>query len=196
MLSTSPVSYAFPTGEEDPFILDIATSVCAEGKVRVKLHKGEKLPDGYIIDKDGNPSNDPADLYQGGAILPLGGDSLGYKGFGLALVVDVLSGILSGAGCAYEAGKKGNGVFFQAINIKSFMPVDEFKRRIDNLIRAIKSSKVRSGFGEILIPGEPELRMEKKMLKEGIYLPDKTWEEIQSIGAKMKLDLASSVSGR
>jgi len=194
VLSTSPVSYAFPTGKESPFALDIATSVCAEGKVRVKLHKGEKLPDGYIIDRDGNPSNDPEDLYRGGAIMPLGGDSLGYKGFGLALVVEVLSGILSNAGCAYEAGKRGNGVFFQAIDIDSFMPVNEFKRRIDNLIQTAKSSKLRPGFHEILIPGEPELRTERERLEEGIYVPDKTWEEIKSIGTKMRLDLVSFVA--
>ena len=191
LLSTSPLSYAFPTGEENPFILDIATSVCAEGKVRVRLHKGENLPDGCIIDKDGNPSNAPKDLYQGGAILPLGGDSLGYKGFGLALVVETLSGILSGAGCAYEAEKKGNGVFFQALDIESFMPIDEFKRRSDNLIQAVKSSKLRPGFDEILIPGEPELRTEKKRLEEGVYVPEKTWEELKSIGMKLGLDLVS-----
>lgn len=193
VLSTSPVSYAFPSGEENPIILDIATSVCAEGKVRVKLHKGEKLPDGYIIDKEGNPSNDPEDLYRGGAILPLGGDSLGYKGFGLALAVEVLSGILSAAGCAYEAEKKGNGVFFQAIDIASFVPVDEFKRRVDSLTKTAKSCKLRPGFDEILIPGEPELRTEKKRLKEGIYVPEKTWQEIRSIGTKMGLDLVSPV---
>ena len=194
VLSTSPVSYAFPTGKENPFALDIATSVCAEGKVRVQLHKGGKLPDGYIIDKDGNPSNDPEDLYQEGAIMPLGGDSLGYKGFGLALAVEVLSGILSSAGCAYEDGKRGNGVFFQAIDIESFMPVNEFKRRIDNLIQTAKSSKLRPGFHEILIPGEPELRTERERLEEGIYVPDKTWEEIKSIGTKMRLDLVSFVA--
>ena len=193
ILSTSPLSYAFPTGKEKPIILDIATSVCAEGKVRVKLHRGEKLPDGYIIDKNGNPSNDPEDLYRGGAILPLGGDSLGYKGFGLALAVEVLSGILSGSGCAYEAEKKGNGVFFQAVDIASFMPVREFKRRTANLIQIAKSSKLRPGFDEILIPGEPELRTEKKRLEEGIYVPEKTWEEIERIGTKMGLDLVSPV---
>jgi len=190
LLSTSPISYAFPTEKETPFVLDIATSVCAEGKVRVKLHKGEKLPDGWIIDKDGNPSNNPKDYYEGGAILPLGGDSVGYKGFGLALVVDVLSGILPGAGCSYEAEKKGNGVFFEVIDIQSLMPVNEFKRQIDRLIRTIKSSKLRPGFKEILTPGEPEFRTEQKRLKEGIYLPEKTWEEIKSIAERMNVNLA------
>jgi LDH2 family malate/lactate/ureidoglycolate dehydrogenase len=191
LLSTAPISCAFPTGKEKPFILDIATSVCAEGKVRVTLHKGEKLPDGYIIDKDGNPSNNPEDLYRGGAILPLGGDSVGYKGFGLALVAEVLSGILSGDGCAYEARKKGNGVFFEVVDIESFISVDDFKRQIDSLIQAVKSSKLRPRFGEILIPGELESETEQKRLKEGVYVPEKTWREIENTAKKLSLDPAS-----
>jgi len=190
LISTAPISYAFPTGKENMFILDIATSVCAEGKVRVSLHKGERLPEGYIIDKEGNPSTTPADLYEGGAILPLGGDLVGYKGFGLGLVVEVMGGILSSAGCAYETDKKGNGLFFEAINIEDFVPIDEFKNRIDALMRRIKSSKLRPGFREILLPGEPELRTEMKRRKGGIYLPEKTWDEIVKIADKKGIKVA------
>jgi len=190
LISTAPVSYAFPTGKENLFVLDIATSVCAEGKVRVSLHKGEKLPEGYIIDKEGKPSTNPADLYDGGAILPLGGDLVGYKGFGLGLVVEVMAGILSTAGCAFEIDKKGNGVFFEAINIEDFMSIDEFKNRMDALIRRIKSSKLRPGFKEILLPGEPEIRTEIKRKKEGIYVPERTWEEIVRIANKKGVDVS------
>jgi uncharacterized oxidoreductase len=192
-VSTSPISYAFPTGQEFMFVLDIATSVCAEGKVRVTMHKGEKLPEGCIIDKHGNPSTNPADLYDGGALLPLGGDAFGYKGFGLALVVEVLSGILSKSGCGYEPEIKGNGVFFQAIDIGSFVPVDDFEERIDALIKAAKSTKLRPGFTEILMPGEPEFRTEKERQKQGIFIPDKTWEEIKKIAVKFNLDLGVDV---
>ncbi|KYH42276.1 MAG: hypothetical protein AYL33_003170 [Candidatus Bathyarchaeota archaeon B63] len=194
LLSTAPISYAFPTGEESMFLLDIATSVCAEGKVRVSLHRGERLPDGLIIDKDGHPSTDPADLYEGGALLPLGGDLVGYKGFGLGLAVEVLAGILSGAGCAYEEGKVGNGVFFEVINIDDFMPVEEFKERIDALIRRIKSSKLRPGFTEILIPGELELRTRRVRRDEGIYIPERTWREITEIAEKRDVRLADILS--
>jgi len=196
LISTAPISYAFPTGKENLFVLDIATSVCAEGKVRVALHKGEKLPEGYIIDKKGNPSTNPADLYEGGAILPLGGDLVGYKGFGLGLVVEVMAGILSNAKCAFEADKKGNGVFFEAINISDFIPIDEFKNRIDALIRRIKSSKLRPGFKEILLPGEPELRTEIKRRKEGIYVPERTWKEITKIAENKGIDVAMLVDER
>ena len=196
LISTAPISYAFPTGKENPFVLDIATSVCAEGKVRVSLHKGEKLTEGFIIDKNGNPSTDPADLYEGGAILPLGGDLVGYKGFGLGLVVEVMGGILSHAKCAYEADKKGNGVFFEVINIEDFIPVDEFKDRIDALIRRIKTSRLRPGFKEILLPGEPELRTAAKRRKEGIYLPERTWKEMMEIAEKKNVDVAALVGGK
>ncbi|MEM2111962.1 MAG: Ldh family oxidoreductase, partial [Candidatus Bathyarchaeia archaeon] len=182
-------SYAFPTDKEIPIVLDIATSVAAEGKLRVKLSKGEQIPEGWIIDKDGNPSRNPADYYKGGALLPLGGDDHGHKGFGLGLVAEVLAGILSRAGCAYETNKRGNGVFFAAIDIQSFLPVDEFKREMDNLIRAMKSSRLRSGFNEILIPGEPEFRTEQIRLKEGIYVPEKTWEEITILAKQLNLDV-------
>ncbi len=190
LLSTSPVSYAFPTSKETPFVLDIATSVCAEGKVRVTLHKGEKLPEGCIVDGDGNPSNDPEDYYAGGALLPLGGDFVGYKGFGLALAVEVMAGILSGAGCAYEPAKRGNSIFFEAIDIRSFMHVEEFKRRVDDLIRTVKSSKLRPGWTEIFTPGEPEHRTEQKRLREGIYVPERTWDEIINIAKELNVDLA------
>jgi len=189
LLSTGPLSYAFPTGGEVPFVLDIATSVVAEGKVRVTLHKEGKLPEGCIIDKNGNPSTNPVDLYDGGALLPLGGDTFGYKGFGIGLVVEVLSGILSKSGLSYLPEKRGNGLFFQAMDIESFMPVDEFKEQIDALIQKTKSSKLRPGFTEILIPGGPEFRTEKERLKQGIYIPDRTWEEIKATAATLNLNV-------
>jgi len=191
-LSTGPLGYAFPMDKEMPFVLDIATSICAEGKIRVALHKGEDLPDGYIIDRNGKPSNNPSDLYEGGAILPFGGE-VGYKGFGLGLVIDFLAGILARSGPAYLDNKRGNGVFMEAINIESFMPLDQFRREMDELIMAIKKSRPMPGFEEIMIPGEPEFRTEQKRLREGIYVPEKTWEEITEIATRLKVDIEEHV---
>lgn len=190
MLSTGPISYAFPTDSEAPFFLDIATSVCAEGKVRVALHKGESLPNKWIIDKYGRPSDSPADLYDGGAILPFGGE-VGYKGFGLGLVIEVLTAILGRSGFAFSEGKRGNGVFMEAIDIGSFVPVNEFKREMDGLIRTMKRSKPMPGFDEILMPGEPESRTEKKKLNEGIYVPERTWEDITEKAKELNIDVNS-----
>ncbi|MEM2341703.1 MAG: Ldh family oxidoreductase [Candidatus Bathyarchaeia archaeon] len=185
ILSTGPISFAFPSDTDPPIVIDIATSVVAEGKVRVMLHKGERIPFGWIIDKNGNPSNNPQDLYNGGALLPLGGDEAGHKGFGLSLAIEILSGILTGAGCAYEENKRGNGVFFEVINVEKIMPIEEFKRKISELVRTIKSSKPRPGWKEIIIPGEPEYLTEKARLKGGIYVPERTWEEIKRIANKL-----------
>jgi len=188
MLSTGPISFAFPTNMKFPFVIDIATSVVAEGKLRFMLHKGEKIPLGWIINKDGNPSNDPRDFYEGGALLPLGGDIAGHKGFGLGLAVDILCGILAGSGCAYMETKKGNGVFFEVINIDKFVPVEEFKEKVTELLRVIKSSKPRPGFREVIIPGEPEYLTEKIRLREGIQVPERTWREIKNIAKRLGLD--------
>ena len=188
ILSTGPISFAFPTNMEFPFVIDIATSVVAEGKLRFMLHKGEKIPLGWIINKDGNPSNDPRDFYEGGALLPLGGDIAGHKGFGLGLAVDILCGILAGSGCAYMETKKGNGVFFEVINIDKFVPVEEFKEKVTELLKVIKSSKPRPGFREVIIPGEPEYLTEKIRLREGIQVPERTWREIKNIAKRLGLD--------
>ncbi len=188
MLSTAPISFAFPVEGEVPFVLDISTSVCAEGKVRFKFHKGEKLPDGCIIDKNGRPSNDPADFYEGGAILPLGG-RFGYKGFGLSLAVEALTAVLAQSEFSFEDEKKGNGIFMEAINIEEFMPLNRFKERMSYMIKKIKSSRLMPGFKEILIPGEIEFRTERKRLREGIYVPDRTWKEITEIAEKLGIDV-------
>jgi len=188
MFNQSPLGWAIPAGEEPPFVLDISASVSAGGKIAVARAKGEKLPPGYIIDKDGNPSTDPEDYYRGGAGLPMGGP-VGYKGFGLAMVVDITAGILSGRGAAYLGGERGQGVFQMAINIGAFRPISEFKKEMDDLLRAVKNSKVAPGFKEILLPGEPERRTKQQRLVEGIDVPQRTWDELVQTGKKVSLDI-------
>ena len=189
MLGTCPISFAFPVGEEMPFIFDMATSICAEGKIRVKLHEGKRLPYKCIVDKEGNLSDDPKDLYEGGAILPLGGE-VGYKGFGLGLVVEILGGILSGTGCSCSEGfRGGNGLFLEAINIQSFMDINRFKSEIDDMIRRVRNSKPRPGFKRVMTPGEVEYINRMERLKKGIHIPEKTWEELVKTAEKFNLDI-------
>jgi len=166
IFNQSPIGIAIPAGEESPFMLDISSSVCAGGKIMHALAKGERMPEGYIIDKEGNPTTDPQDFIDGGAGLPFGGP-VAYKGYGLAMAMDAIAGILSGRGSAFDRANKGQGIFQMAIKIGVFRPIDEFKADMDKLIRAVKGSKKAPGFSEILIPGEPESRSEKEKMQIG-----------------------------
>ncbi|RLC35747.1 Ldh family oxidoreductase [candidate division Kazan bacterium] len=195
ILNTSPVGIAIPAGKEPPFVLDISMAVCAAGKVMHALEKGENLPEGYIIDKEGKPTTNPEDYLKGGAILPFGGP-VAYKGYGLAMVVDILAGILSGRGSAFDPTRREQGIFQMAIKIEAFQPVDEFKANVDRLIRRIKKSKRAAGFEEILIPGEIELRNEKKNLERGIEVPEKTWNGILQTAKRLNVDVESLLSNR
>ncbi|MGQ9607890.1 MAG: Ldh family oxidoreductase [bacterium] len=193
-LSPNPLAIGFPSGVQYPVILDITTAVVAEGKIRVKLNRGETLPEGWIINAQGNPSTDPKDLYgpPQGAILPFGGIA-GHKGYGLGFIVDVLAGALSGAGCSRaDAPRFGNAVFITVINIEDFLPVDEFKGHVNNLIEYVKSSPKLPGVDEIFFPGEVEAREREKRSLKGIFVEDETWGQIIKAAKELNLDTESS----
>jgi uncharacterized oxidoreductase len=162
-----------------------------EGKVRYAYYKGDELPPGCVIDAEGNPTTDPAALYAEppGAILPLGG-IVGHKGTGLAMMTELLGGALSGAGCnGQPITTTGNGVFFQAINIADFLPMEEFIATTQELIAWVKSSKPKPGVAEVLIPGEPEYRASVERRESGIPLPESVWEEILQTAGDLGVDL-------
>jgi uncharacterized oxidoreductase len=189
-LSPNPLSVGVPTKKFDPVILDITTAVVAEGKVRVKLNRNEKLPEGWIMDSEGNSTTDPKDLYgpPPGAILPFGGIA-GHKGYGLGFIVDVLSGALSGAGCSRaDATRFGNAVFITVINVADFIPIDEFKNHVDGLIEYMKSSPKMKGVDEIYYPGEVEAKEKKKRLENGIFVEDETWNQIVNAAKEYKVE--------
>lgn len=198
ILSTSPISYAIPAGQKGPIVVDFATSAVAEGKVRTALSKGMKIPEGWIVNSAGHSSTNPADLYEpplppeqiklSGALLPAGG----HKGYSLSLVVEALAGALTGNGCDGEV-KSGitNGVFIVVVKIENFVPLNIFKSTIDRLISTVKSSPRAEGFNEILIPGEPERREEEKRSKDGIPIPDASWESIVKVCRAYGLDAMS-----
>ena len=131
VLGTNPLSFAIPTGSEKPILIDYATAVVSEGKVREALLKGDTIPEGWILDSSGRPTTNPQDLYKPplpplqteilGALLPFGG----HKGYGLNLLVDIFSGALTGAGCDGEV-TKGNGVFLMVINPEGFISKKHF----------------------------------------------------------------------
>ncbi len=196
VIDTNPICFAIPTGNENPIVLDMATSVVANGKIRVAYARGKKVPEGWIIDAEGNPTTDPADWVGPpiGSTLPLGG-VVGYKGFGLGIVMDVLGGALTGFGCGkefaskYGEGRSMNGVFMLAIKISAYTDLDDFRGHVDRLISSIRDSPRAPGANEILLPGEPELRSTKKRLREGIYVEEDTWNKISGLAKNLGINL-------
>ncbi|MCZ6681208.1 MAG: Ldh family oxidoreductase [Candidatus Poribacteria bacterium] len=186
-LATNPISIAVPTHNAEPIVLDITSSVVAQGKIRVAVNRGDSVPIGWLTNHKGEPTTDPRDLDGPplGALLPLGGIA-GHKGFGLALMIDVLTGALSGAGCSGSGNTRiCNGTLMIAIDIAQFTPMEDFYRRVDELVAYVKASPLAPGFDEILVPGEIELRQEKRRSREGIPIDDETWRQIQETAASV-----------
>lgn len=194
-LGTNPLAIGVPAGDELPFILDMATSVVARGKIIVAAQKGEEIPPGWAIDKDGNATTDAAAALNG-SVLPVGGP----KGYAISMMIDILSGVLTGAGFGpyvnnmYENWEQPQNVghFFLAIDVGRFMPIAQFKARMDDYIRQLKAEPKAPGVAEIFIPGELEHRQTLKRQQTGIALPVKVAQELDAIGKKYELNLADA----
>jgi len=192
-LATNPISIAFPTGGPIPFLLDMATSIVAEGKVRVKRNRGEKTPEGWLLDNQGQPTTDPNAFYREprGAILPLGG-SAGHKGYGLAMVVEIMSGILARAGYARPGATRfSNGTFIIVIDISAFVYPQEFRTEIDDLLQYLKSAPKAPGVEAILYPGEPEFLAHQQRERDGIPLEEETWQQILGLAHELGIAVAA-----
>lgn len=185
VLGSSPISVAIPAGKEAPVLLDMATTMIAGGKLKVAQMRGEKIPAGWAIGPDNQPTEDPTVALKG-RILPLGGVSA-YKGYGLALVVDILSAVLMGAGFGTaitldSKGPRNLGHFFQAINVANFMPVDEFKSRVDTLLQELKSSELEPGCERVYYAGEPEALTEAEQRQNGLRLDGPIYKDLETMG--------------
>jgi LDH2 family malate/lactate/ureidoglycolate dehydrogenase len=190
-LATNPLAIALPTGGPTPFLLDMATSVVAEGTVRVRRNRGERAPEGWLLDHRGQPTTDPNVLYQEprGAMLPLGAD-VGYKGYGLAMVVEIMSGILARAGYARPGTTRfSNGTFIIVIDISAFVPPQEFRAELDALLRYLKTAPKAPGAEAILYPGEPEYLEQQRRERDGILLEEATWQELRALAQEFGLAL-------
>ncbi len=190
-LGANPLAWGLPAGEMTPLIMDMSTSIVAAGKASLARDKGESLPEGWILGKDGRPTTDPNDLLErGGALLPFGG----YKGYGLSLLVEMLGGILTGYGCAYSLDfPGGNGVLMVVIDVERFVPLEQFRRQADELLREIKKVPTDSQTSEILYPGEPEFRARKTREREGIAIPEMTWDRVTELASELGLSLEELV---
>ena len=174
---------------DEPIVLDMTTSATAEGKIRVAAQKGEAIPEGWVIDKNGNPTTNPDDFYDGGAILPLGGP-LGFKGYGLGVMLDIFCGILTGSGVSRQDLQPGNnGVWFQLIDVQRVISQQEYTDWITKYVAWLKGSRRAPGVDEILLPGEIEARRREQRRAEGIPLPDETWRQMLELAEKLEISL-------
>jgi uncharacterized oxidoreductase len=189
---------AAPSGGEFPLVLDIATSMAPEGKIRVYKQRNATLPSGWIVDANGAPSTNPHDFYADppGAILPFGGE-VGHKGYGLAFMVDVFAGALTEAGCCRAGEVVGrDGALLVAIDVKHFSSVDIFSGHAKSLIAHIKSCPPAPGYGEVFVPGEVEYRTAQLRRQEGIRVEDAVWNEIEALGGRLGVPSASHSRNR
>jgi LDH2 family malate/lactate/ureidoglycolate dehydrogenase len=183
MMGVSPLACGAPAGKEPPFILDMAPSVAARGKVYKALRRGEKIPKGWALDADGKETEDPAEALKG-TMLPMGGP----KGSALSIMMDVFSGVLSGSAFAghvtnpYDPSKPADvGHFIVAITPDLFMSIEDFKTRMDYLYTRVVGSQKMQGVDRIYFPGELEQITHEQRLKSGIPL---TPEEIEKLNAE------------
>ena len=190
-LPTNPLAVGIPNGDE-PLVIDFCTSVTAEGKVRVKRIAGEPCPDGWLLDGEGRPTNDPELLYGDppGTIRPMGGDQP-YKGFALGLMVEIFSGALSGGVCAREVpiNPLGNCVFMMILDPGHFGGAEHFAEETSNLVAFVRGCPRVEGVDEIVLPGDPERRILEKKLAAGITFDDGNWNELVKLAAGWGVDV-------
>jgi len=206
MLGTNPISVAAPAGQERPFVLDMATSTVSRGKLEVYNRLEKPLPLGWATDETGTPTTESGRVLEnfkqraGGGLLPLGGAGellRGYKGYGLAMLVDILCAVLSGAAYAnlvYPRDGQGDplpsaiGHFFGVLRVDGFRPVEEFKATMDDLQRRLKNAPRAEGAERIYVHGEKEYEEAERRSREGIPLNPKVAEDLRAIGEEVGVE--------
>jgi LDH2 family malate/lactate/ureidoglycolate dehydrogenase len=183
-LGTNPIAFGVPTGGP-PLILDMATSAVAGGKIQLLRSLGQPAQPGWLVDAAGRPSLDPNDYYQGGSLMPFGGDQA-HKGYGLSVIVEVLCGVLTGLGFGVSAEAKHNdGNFIAVFDVARFRDLATFVADMDAFVADLKSTPLAEGFDEIYYPGEIEARTAERRRIEGVPLDDNTWSELRELSAAL-----------
>jgi L-2-hydroxycarboxylate dehydrogenase (NAD+) len=200
MLGTNPICVAAPADKEPPFVADLATTTAANGKLEILQRKNLSTPGGWVQDIHGHPSHDPHILKHGGALLPLGGDREhgSHKGYALGAIVDIFSGLLSGANYApwvppfpayipmpSRQPGKGIGHFLGAMRIDAFRSSADFKEHMDDWIRGFRNARPVPGEEKVLVPGDPEREFEKERMHNGIDLLQTIADDLKQVGEKL-----------
>ena len=203
MLGTNPICVAAPAGEEPPFVADLATTTAANGKLEILQRKKQQTPHGWVQDDKGEASTDADILKKGGALLPLGGDRDhgSHKGYALGAIVDIFSALLSGANYApwvppfpayvpmpAQQPGKGIGHFLGAMRIDAFRPAEAFKSNMDHWIRGFRNARPKNESEPVLVPGDPERKMENERRESGIPLLPAVTEDLRKLGEKLEVN--------
>ena len=210
MLGTNPLAIAFPGHQEPAVVIDLATSVVAYGKIEMALRAATPIPRGWIVDRYGRNTVNPADMLQGGAQLPLGSERElgGHKGYCLGAMIDILCGVLSGANWGPftppfalrqeipgRSVGRGIGHFLGAMQIEGFMDAVEFRQRVDEWVRALRSTRPAPGTGGPLIPGDPERQAEAVRSRDGIPLVKAVVDDLMAISAHTGIPFETRAGG-
>ncbi len=183
-MSTNPMTFAAPAaGDDEPMIMDFATTASAEGKIRVARDKGVSIPEGQILDKEGRPSVDPNDLYAGGVMLPFGA----HKGYGFLLMAEILASNLTGA-VEPEIPINRLGVFAFAIGPDAFGDGQAYHEATSATFGRMRNTRPAEGFSEVLIPGDMERKSRAEVRAAGIELPEATWNDVLATAERTGLD--------
>jgi LDH2 family malate/lactate/ureidoglycolate dehydrogenase len=192
-VGTNPWSIAAPAGRHPPLVLDVANTAVARGKIYLARQHGESIPPNWAINVAGEPTTDAAEALAG-LILPMAG----HKGYGIAVMMDVLTGVLSGSSFGedvsgpYQAERRsGCGHLMLALDIKAFIPAAQFEQRIEQMIARLKATPPAPGATEVLVPGEPEARRAADNRQRGLELPAQTREDLEALGRELRLPATS-----
>jgi LDH2 family malate/lactate/ureidoglycolate dehydrogenase len=199
ILGTNPISVAIPAGVEPPVLLDMATTVSSYGKIKLAAQKGESIPVGWMVDRQGHPITDPRRSHEG-ILLPIGG----YKGYGLNVVIGMLAGVLNGAAFGRNVPdfnkdlgtpNRGGHLIF-AMRVDNFQPAVEFTREIDRVIREIRDSHRMEGVERIWLPGEMEHRKLQDRRRNGVPVAPSTVRELDRLAEELQLGDRLGPEGR
>jgi ureidoglycolate dehydrogenase (NAD+) len=192
IVGNNPLAYAVPTGEEHPLLLDIALSAVAAGKILGMKALGQPIPPSWLTDAEGLPTSEVRDWPISGSMLPMAG----HKGYGIALLIEVLAGALTGAGMLSEVKSwilqstetSHLGQAFMALNVGAIIPIQRFKQRVDQIIRELHQSPKAKGSNRVYVPGEIEWGKREDALKNGIQLPEQVLASLHRVGHELGLD--------
>jgi L-2-hydroxycarboxylate dehydrogenase (NAD+) len=179
--------FAVPADKELPFILDMATTTAAAGKLEIAARHADPIPFGWALNENAEPTADPRVAQKARRLLPLGGSREGgsHKGYGLAIVVEILCGVLTGTITALNENQDPRGHFFGAIRIDSFRPADEFKRDMDRLVRELKSTPPVEGQARVYVAGEIEFETANERAANGIPLHDSVLKGLRDVSEQL-----------